>query len=166
MQHRISVGTLVLNENRLLLARHYSPGRYDFWAPPGGVVEGDEELQTAVEREPFEETGICVQALRIAYIDELIDSDGRMVKFWFFSRYLSGEINVRFNPAEEERITETGWFRKEAMPVGHVLPATLRDDFWRHSFSGFPTPMKLPRLKSIFYSVAHPIGCVKVAVGL
>ncbi|WP_346913101.1 NUDIX domain-containing protein [uncultured Roseibium sp.] len=150
MQHRISVGTLVLNENRLLLARHYSPGRYDFWAPPGGGVEGDEELQTAAERETFEETGICAQALRIAYIDELIDSDGRMVKFWFFSHYLSGEINVHSNPAAEERITEAGWFRQEELPAGHVFPAALRDDFWCHSFSGFPAPIKLPLLKSIF----------------
>lgn len=150
MQHRISVGTLVLNENRLLLARHHSPGRYDFWAPPGGGVEGEEELQAAAERETLEETGICVQALRIAYIDELIDSDGRMVKFWFLARYLAGEIDVRSNPAAEERITEAGWFRQEELPEGPVFPAVLRDDFWCHSFGGFPAPIKLPLLKSIF----------------
>ena len=150
MHHRISAGAPVLNETRLLLARHYSPGRYDFWAPSGGGVVGDEQLHTAAERETFEETGICVQALRIAYIDELIDSNGRMVKFWFFSRYLSGTIDVRSNPAAEERITEAGWFRQEELPVGHVFPAALRDDFWRQLPNGFPTPIKLPLLKSIF----------------
>lgn len=150
MQHRISVGTLVLNEDRLLLARHHRPGRYDFWAPPGGGVEGEEELRAAAERETFEETGICVQALRIAYIDELIDSDGRMVKFWFFSRYRSGEIDVHSNPAAEERIAEAGWFRQDGLPEGHVFPAALRDDFWRQLPNGFPAPIKLPLLKSIF----------------
>ena len=73
LKHRISVGALTLKDKRLLLARHYDQGKYDFWAPPGGGVEGEEELSDAVEREVFEETQIRVKAKRIAYIDELID---------------------------------------------------------------------------------------------
>jgi 8-oxo-dGTP diphosphatase len=66
LQHRISVGALVIREGNLLLARHYSPGKYDFWAPPGGGVEEDEELAVAAERETFEETGSRAEALRTA----------------------------------------------------------------------------------------------------
>ncbi|WP_339758242.1 NUDIX domain-containing protein [uncultured Hoeflea sp.] len=150
MQHRISAGALVLNGDRLLLARHHSPGRYDFWAPPGGGVDEAEELETTAERETFEETGIRIEALRIAYIDELIDSGGRMVKFWFLARYLSGEIDVRSNPAHGERIVEAGWFGQGDLPAGHVFPAVLRDDFWRRSSEGFPAPVRLPLMISIF----------------
>lgn len=150
MQHRISVGALVMRANKLLLARHFATGRYDFWAPPGGGVEGDEELAAAVERETFEETAIRARALRMAYIDELIDSSGRMVKFWFLADYVSGEIDVDANPAADEQIAEAGWFAQNNLPVGHVFPAVLRDQFWEELRGGFHTPRKLPLMKSIF----------------
>ena len=150
MKHRISVGALVVKEQRLLLARHYRAGKYDFWAPPGGGVEDDEELTAAAERETFEETAIHIAANRLAYIDELIDDSGRIVKFWYAADYLSGEIDVHANPALDEAITEAGWFARDSMPTGHVFPALLRDTFWDDLAAGFPAPKKLPLLRSIF----------------
>lgn len=140
----------MLRDERLLLARHYVAGKYDFWAPPGGGVEGDEELSEAVEREAFEETRIRVKAKRLAYIDELIDDSGRMVKFWYVCDYLAGEVDVHANPATEEAILEAGWFAQGELPAGHVFPAVLRDAFWQDVVSGFLTPRKLPLQKSIF----------------
>lgn len=150
LQHRISVGALVMRDNKLLLARHSIPGRYDFWAPPGGRVEGEEELGAAAERETFEETGIRAQARRMAYIDELIDDSGRMVKFWFLADYLSGEIDIHANPVAHERIVDAGWFEPGTLPSGHVFPAVLRDEFWEELPKGFLMPKKLPLMKSIF----------------
>lgn len=150
MQHRISVGALVLRQGKLLLARHCVPGKYDFWAPPGGGVEGDEELAAAAERETFEETSVRAKALRMAYIDELIDGSGRMVKFWFLAEYLSGEIDIGANPASEEQIAEAGWFDGAMLPTGHIFPAVLRDRFWQEAPDGFQAPVKLPLMKSIF----------------
>ena len=150
MKHRISVGALVVKEQRLLPARHYRAGKYDFWAPPGGGVEDDEELTAAAERETFEETAIHVTAHRLAYIDELIDDSGRIVKFWYAADYLSGEINVHANPALDEAIAEAGWFARDSLPSGHVFPALLRDAFWDDLAAGFPAPKKLPLMKSIF----------------
>ena len=150
MKHRISVGALVLRNERLLLARHCIHGKHDFWAPPGGGVEGDEELAAAVEREAFEETRIRVKAIRLAYIDELIDESGRMVKFWHLCDYLAGEIDVHANPAKDEAITEAGWFARGEMPPGHVFPTLLHDTFWEELASGFVFPRKLPLQKSIF----------------
>jgi 8-oxo-dGTP diphosphatase len=150
LKHRISVGALVVKDHRLLLVRHYRAGKYDFWAPPGGGVEGDEELTAAAERETFEETQIRVKAHRLAYIDELIDDSGRIVKFWYAADYLSGEINVHANPAMDEAITEAGWVPRDGLPSGHVFPALLRDAFWDDLAAGFPAPRKLPLLKSVF----------------
>ncbi|MGV8954878.1 MAG: NUDIX domain-containing protein [Cypionkella sp.] len=150
MKHRISVGALVVEQQRLLLVRHYRAGKYDFWAPPGGGVEGDEELRAAAERETFEETAIRVAAGRLAYIDELIDDSGRIVKFWYAADYLSGAIDVHANPALDEAITEGGWFARDGLPTGHVFPALLRSTFWDDLAAGFPAPQKLPLLKSIF----------------
>jgi ADP-ribose pyrophosphatase YjhB (NUDIX family) len=133
-----------------LLARHFAPGEYDFWAPPGGGVERGEELEAAVARETFEETRVVVRAKHLAYIDELIDSSGRMVKFWFVSEYLSGNIDISANPVNEERISSAGWFAQNALPSGHVFPAVIRAEFWEHQKEGFEHIRRLPLKTSIF----------------
>ena len=150
MNHRISAGVLALRDERILLVRHLRPGIHDFWAGPGGGVEGAEELSAAAEREAFEETGLRVRAGAMAYIDELVDDSGRLVKFWFLADYVSGEIDVGANPAEGEAIAEAGWFARDALPQGHVFPEVLRDRFWDELATGFPSPIKLPLRQSIF----------------
>ncbi|AVF03596.1 MULTISPECIES: NUDIX domain-containing protein [Devosia] len=150
MKHRISAGVLALRDDRILLVRHFRPGEHDFWAGPGGGAEGAEELHEAAEREAFEEAGIRVRARSMAYIDELVDDWGRIVKFWFLADYVSGEIDVSANPAEGESISEAGWFAREALPQGHVFPEVLRDRFWAELAAGFPAPIKLPLRQSIF----------------
>jgi 8-oxo-dGTP diphosphatase len=150
MKHRISAGVLALRDSRILLVRHFRPGKHDFWCGPGGGVEDAEELHVAAEREAFEETGIRVRAHSLAYIDELIDTSGRAVKFWFLADYLSGEINISNNPAPDETIIEAGWFARNAPPQGHVFPEILRDRFWVDLESGITAPIKLPLRHSIF----------------
>ncbi len=150
MRHRISAGVLALRENHILLVRHYRPGRHDFWCGPGGGVEGAEELHEAAEREALEETGLRVRAQALAYIDELIDDSGRIVKFWFLADYLSGGIETSRNPAQDEAIIEAGWFARESLPPGHVFPEVLRNRFWDDVTAGFPSPIKLPLRHSLF----------------
>ncbi|NGP16768.1 NUDIX domain-containing protein [Devosia aurantiaca] len=150
MRHRISAGVLALRDDRILLVRHFRPGRHDFWSGPGGGVEGSEELHQAAEREALEETGISVRAHTLAYIDELIDNTGRAVKFWFVADYLSGEIDTGNNPAKNESIVEAGWFSRHALPQGHVFPEILRKGFWADLERGLASPIKLPLRQSIF----------------
>jgi 8-oxo-dGTP diphosphatase len=150
MRHRISAGVLAMRGDDILLVRHFRPGLHDFWAGPGGGAEGAEELWQTAEREAFEETGLRVKAHTMAYIDELIDESGRLVKFWFLADYLSGEIDVGSNPAEGESISEAGWFSRDALPQGYVFPEVLRDRFWGERKTGFVAPIKLPLRQSIF----------------
>jgi 8-oxo-dGTP diphosphatase len=150
MQHRISAGALVIRDGAILLVRHFRPGKHDFWAPPGGGVEGDEELAECAARETFEETGITIRVNGLAYIDELIDASGRLVKFWHFADYVAGSIDVSANPAEGESIIEAGWFTRDGLPKGHVFPEPLHDRFWTDLAAGFPAPVKLPLRQSIF----------------
>lgn len=150
MKHRISAGVLALRDQSILLVRHYRPGIHDFWAGPGGGVEDAEELHEAARREAFEEAGIHVRTKALAYIDELVDASGRMVKFWFLADYLSGDLDVTANPAQGEAISEAGWFARDALPSGHVFPEIIRDRFWADLETGFPAPIKLPLRQSIF----------------
>ncbi|MET9404634.1 NUDIX domain-containing protein [Streptomyces sp. NPDC002935] len=57
-RHSVSVaGITVRGDGRVLAVRRADNGT---WEPPGGVLELDEEPQTGVAREVFEETGIKV----------------------------------------------------------------------------------------------------------
>lgn len=144
MKHRISAGALVIRDSRLLLLRHLSPGRYDFWAPPGGGVEGNETLETAAERETFEETCLTVKALRLAYIDEVWSDTTRTVKFWFLAEPIAGDIDLGNNPALDESIIEAAWFgQTDPLPGRMVFPAPLHDRFWTDLAAGFPVPIRL-----------------------
>ncbi|KKB07858.1 NUDIX domain-containing protein [Devosia chinhatensis] len=150
MRHRISAGVLAVHKGKILLVRHFRPGRHDFWAGPGGGVEGDEDLSAAAEREAFEETGLRVKARNLAYIDELVDESGRIVKFWYLADFIDGDIDVTRNPAAAESIFEAGWFDRTALPEGHVFPEVLRDRFWDDLEAGTRFPIKLPLRRSIF----------------
>lgn len=150
MKHFISAGALVVKEGRLLLVRHYEPGRFEYWAPPGGGAENTEELAQTATRETLEETGIVCEVGSLAYIDELIDPSGRMVKFWFSAGFISGEIDVSNNPAVNEKTVEAGWFARDQLPGGHVFPQILRSRFWDDLANGFPAPTKLPLQRSVF----------------
>ncbi|UJW84386.1 NUDIX domain-containing protein [Devosia sp. SL43] len=150
MRHRISAGVLTVHDGKILLVRHFRAGLHDFWAPPGGGVEGGEELADAAEREALEETGLVIAAGPLAYIDELIDDSERMIKFWFLARYVSGVIDVDSNPAEGESIIEAGWFARNSLPEGYVFPDPLHDRFWQDLATGFPAPIKLPLKRALF----------------
>ena len=150
MKHRISCGALVVREGQILLVHHQRPGQHDFWVAPGGGVEGQEELARTAERECFEETGINVIATRLAYIDEGWSEDLRGLKFWFLADYMSGEIDVSANPADDESITEAAWFPLDALPQGHVFPEPLLTRFRRDLAAGFPGAIKLPLRELLF----------------
>lgn len=150
LKHSIAAGAMVVKDGCVLLVRHHDSGKYDFWAPPGGGVEDNEELAEAAKRETFEETGIVIEVKTLAYIDELIDESGRMVKFWFLAEYVSGDLDTTANPATNEKTVDAGWFSQSGLPGGHVFPEVLRDRFWHDRKEAFPVPIKLPLQHSVF----------------
>lgn len=125
-------------------------GAYDYWSPPGGGVEGDEELTETVLREVFEETRLNVAVGELAYIDELIDNNGRMLKLWYFADYLGGEIDLTNNPALDEGIVEARWVSEADMPQEPIFPPVLASGFWRHLQDRSVFPVKLPLIVSYF----------------
>jgi len=144
MAHRISAGALVMHEDQILLVHHLRPGIHDFWVAPGGGVEGGETLEQAAAREVLEETGLTVNIIRPAYIDELWNATDRGVKFWFLASLGGGGLNIAANPADNESIVGAGWFGRDQLPEGKVFPDPLRGRFWSDLRLGFPTPVKLP----------------------
>ncbi len=107
----LSVGGLVLDEDRFLLARRGKEPLKDVWTLPGGAVEPGEKLQDAIVREIFEECQIKVKPLGIIEVFEQIfhDRDGR-VRFHyvivdFLLEYVSGKAEPMSDSTELRWIT-------------------------------------------------------------
>ena len=119
-------------------------------AATDGVFRVHEDGRVQLFVEPQRKCRVRARSRSLAYIDELIDGHGRMVKFWHVADYVAGEIDVTANPAEDEAIAEAGWFARDALPAGHVFPDVLHGRFWTDLAEGFPAPVKLPLKQSIF----------------
>ena len=114
MKHRISAGVLCESDERIFLLHNFKHGVYDFWVAPGGGVEGIEDLHATAQRETFEECGLVVQPLKLAYIEELVwaDSSTRQCKFWFTAGVTGGQVNLNQNPSIGEFVVAALWLSK------------------------------------------------------
>lgn len=108
--HVIAVGGLVRNaEGLILLVRHPRRG----WEFPGGMAERGESLPQALEREVLEESGIVVEAVRLAglYSNTAtregyngVEEIPPILNIDFHCAYVSGE------PRPSEESLDVGWF--------------------------------------------------------
>lgn len=113
-------GIVLDGENRVLLVRHgYRPG----WHFPGGGVEWNESTWTALERELDEEVGVAFEtppklhglftnfrAFRGDHIAVFVVRDWRRLRI----------------PEPNAEIAEHGFFARDALPEGTILPVYRR----------------------------------------
>ena len=140
MRHRIAAGVIVESEGRILLVRHHKPGAYDFWVAPGGGVEGDEDLRAAARREVFEECGLHVEPLNIAYVEEFASPHTRECKIWFTGRLVGGRLDSSAAEAVREHIVEAAWLGPDDFAGRTVFPPMLHSDYWQDKHHGFAFP--------------------------
>ena len=140
MNHRIAAGVIVENEGRILLVRHTKQGAYDFWVAPGGGAEGDEDLMATARRGVFEECGLHVEPLQIAYIEEFANPQTRECKVWFTGQLIGGTLNSSGNRAVGEHIAEAAWLGRGEFEEKTVFPPMLHREYWLDKENGFTFP--------------------------
>jgi 8-oxo-dGTP diphosphatase len=140
MKHRIAAGVIVETEGRILLVRHTKPGAYDFWVAPGGGAEGTEDLLATAKREVFEECGLHIEPLLVAYIEEFSSPRTRECKVWFTGRVVGGTMNSSSSEAAREYITEAAWLSRSEIEGKTVFPPTLHHEYWQDKQNGFTLP--------------------------
>jgi ADP-ribose pyrophosphatase YjhB (NUDIX family) len=112
-------GLVIDANNRVLLIRHtYRPG----WHFPGGGVECNETVETALVRELKEEANVTPSAAP--------DLFGLYANFRAFpSDHIALYIVRSFDAAPfspNREIAETGFFDRHALPQGTIAPVTRR----------------------------------------
>lgn len=92
---------------------------------PGGRVRPGETLNSAVQREVLEETGIIVRAIEPVYTFDLIehDTNGRLVFHYVIVDFLAEYVSGRVKPGTDA--LEAVWARLDELERFDLNPSTL-----------------------------------------
>jgi ADP-ribose pyrophosphatase YjhB (NUDIX family) len=138
MRYGISAGALVVRDRQILLVHHRQAGRFDFWVPPGGSLEGEESIFDCARRETREETGLEVDLDRIVYVQEFLEPGYHFCKFFITCKAFRGSLSLAgINPAESF-LVDARFFRREDLQDLIVYPEILKTQFWDDLVTGFP----------------------------
>ena len=107
------VGALIIDKNKLLLARRKLPPFKNYWDIPGGFLEYGEHPEAGLNREVKEELGIQIriEALIGIYMDEY-GKNGLSTLNVFYKCTAIDQPEVR-----AEEIIELKWFSVDRLPT-------------------------------------------------
>lgn len=120
----LAVGTIVVRDGRVLLARRGKMPGLGKWSVPGGAVDAGESLEDAARREIREECGIEVELTDTTEVIQRITRDeASRVKFHYVivdyvARWKAGE------PCPSEEASEVRWVRPEEFEALDMTPGS------------------------------------------
>jgi len=92
---RVRVAAIILQDDKILLAKHKKAGQ-TYWVPPGGGVDFGESLEDALQRELFEEADVHIRVGQLVMVHDSIPPDlhRHIVNIFFMAEIVSGEVKV------------------------------------------------------------------------
>jgi 8-oxo-dGTP diphosphatase len=136
MRYGISAAAIILRDGQLLLVHHRVPGRFDYWLPPGGGLEGEESILDCLRREAFEETGLHITPGQLLYVQEFVEPGYHFVKFFFLCKSARGELTLANRVEGEDWLVDVRFFWREELQALKVYPDILKDQFWADLAAG------------------------------
>lgn len=114
------VVVLIKNDKKFLLLKDSRGLMLNHWAPPHGRCDKiDQDEESAVVREAFEETGLQVRPLKKIWTTKA-DTKVKTVSFWL-AEVTGGEIKL-----DESESLEYGWFSIEEALSLNLYPGTQK----------------------------------------
>ena len=122
----VGVGAVIVDDERVLLARRGRPPLLGQWSLPGGVVELGETLRTAAEREALEETGLVVEAGEVLEVlDRIIPGkDGRTQYHYVLIDFLCHRQGGELRAGADA--TEVAWATPEELARYDLEPVAIQ----------------------------------------
>jgi len=102
---RVAVGAVVLDGDRVLLARRGQAPSVGKWSIPGGLVDVGERLEEAVAREVEEETGLRIRVLGLCGVIDRVHREGDRTRYHYViidyaAEPVGGELRAGSDAAE------------------------------------------------------------------
>jgi 8-oxo-dGTP diphosphatase len=124
-QPLVGVGTIVIENSRVVLVKRAHPPLQNQWSIPGGVLEVGELVREAAVREAREETGLTVEPGELLGVFDRVLRDGNdrvqyhYVLVDFLCRRVSGELTAAGDAAAAR------WFTRDELSVLNLAEDTL-----------------------------------------
>ncbi len=112
----VGVGSIIIEDHRVLLVKRAHPPIQGQWSIPGGVLEVGEMVREAAAREAREETGLIVEPGELLGVyDRILHNHEKRVQYHyvlidFLCRRVGGELLAASDAAEVR------WFTREELP--------------------------------------------------
>lgn len=90
----LTVDTIIVEDNRVVLIKRLNNPYKDYWAIPGGFVEYGEKIEHAAIREAKEETGLDITLTKLVgvYSDPNRDPRGHTVTVAYLAKIVGGTL--------------------------------------------------------------------------
>jgi 8-oxo-dGTP diphosphatase len=130
----LGVGALIIEDGRILLVERGGEPLKGYWSLPGGAVETGERLETAMQREVREETGLEVEIICLLEIFEriMLDDAGKPEYHYVLIDYLCRPIGGRLCAADDA--CGAAWFAPaelDHLTITEGTPAVIAKAFAR-----------------------------------
>jgi ADP-ribose pyrophosphatase YjhB (NUDIX family) len=120
--YNVGVGGAVVREGRLLLVRRASRYGRGNWQVPGGFIEPDETIETAVVREVAEEAGVHAEVVGVVGIrNRYSPENGNSIYVVMLMRPLAGEPTPDGDEVDQARY----FTLEEILALEQVPPINL-----------------------------------------
>lgn len=122
----IGVGALILDGDRIVLARRGKEPSCGEWSIPGGLVHLGETLQEAVAREALEETGLEVEPQDLMELLERIfpDENGRIRYHYVLADFSCKVVGGSLKAGSDA--SEVTWAEASGLEDFNLAPITLK----------------------------------------
>ncbi len=121
------MGAVVLDGNRVLLVRRGQEPLKGEWSIPGGALALGETLQSAVQREVIEETGLEVEAgMVVEVLDKIVVESGRVRYHYVLVDFLCKVLGGKIKPDSDA--DDARWASHEELnshSIYRLAPATI-----------------------------------------
>ncbi|MFA6064603.1 MAG: NUDIX domain-containing protein [archaeon] len=123
---KIGLGAIIIREGKILLGKRIGKHGNNTWAPPGGLLEFNEEIEHAVEREVLEETGLksTCKALYTVTNNIFLSEGKHTITLFYFCEANIGEARIM----EPTKCEKWEWFSWNELPEKLFLPLQILKD--------------------------------------
>lgn len=116
---------IIVHEDKMFVVKH---GLHkNFYASPGGHLEGDESPKECIERELFEEFGVKAEVGKLLYVNQFSDPDKSFIEFFFEIKNAKDFKNLDENKIDKKEIFDMVWVSRDNNL--NIMPEKLNEDF-------------------------------------
>lgn len=101
-KYRISVAAIIIDNNKILLAKYKNKNDINFFVGPGGGIKIDESFEQGLKREVYEETRLNVAPSKMLLVEDLLSLKYRVIKIWFLCNISGGNLTQK-HPKQKKK---------------------------------------------------------------